>query len=186
MRTIRWAVPCLIGMLMAMEMSLSAVTAFAQAPNGPFSRLSPGNQRIAQALFEGQSARLPGGTQPLTLDQIAARRLEGQGWGNVFRTMRSEGRVEAPNLGQVMSTYNERHRPAPGADTPGDRVPARRDDAGRGPGRNDDVSASPAGPGRGAGQGLGNSNIGAPGQAGPGGPGLGVGQGVGHGGGRGR
>ena len=186
MQTIRWAVAGLIGLFMAMEMLLSAATAFAQAPNGPFSQLSPGNQRIAQALFEAQR-----GTGRLTLDQIAARRAQGPGWGDVFRTMRTEGRVEAPNLGQVMSAYNERHRPDTEprrSDTPTDRVPARRDDPGRGPGRGDDASASPAGPGRGAGPGVGpgSGNLGTPGQSGSGVPGMGVGHGLGHGGGRGR
>jgi hypothetical protein len=185
MRTIRWTVPGLIGLLMAMEMLLPVAPAFAQAPNGSFSRLSPGNQRIAQALFEAQH-----GTRPLTLDQVAARRGRGQGWGDVFRTMRTEGRVEAPNLGQVMSAYNERHRPdtKPRRSDTGDRVPARRDGPGRGPGRSDDVSASPAGPGRGVGPSAGNGlgNVGAPGQSGSGGPGLGAGHGMGQGGGRGR
>jgi len=186
MRTIRWAVPGLIGLLMAIEVVLSAATAFAQAPNGPFSQLSPGNQRIAQALFEAQR-----GTQRLTLDQIATRRAQGPGWGDVFRTMRTEGRVEAPNLGQVMSAYNERHRPDTEprrSDTPTDRVPTRRDDPPRGPGRSDDVSASPASPGRGVGPsvGQGTGNLGAPGQSGSGGPGMGVGHGMSQGGGRGR
>lgn len=190
MRIIRWIVPGLIGLLMAIEMLLAAATAFAQAPNGPFAQLSPGNQRIAQALFEAQR------TRPLTLDQIAARRLEGQGWGDVFRTMRTEGRVDAPNLGQVMSSYNDRHRGTPSVDTPRDRVPGRRDDSPRSQGRGDDVSASPAGPGRGVGPhvgpsvspsaGQGHGNVGAPGPGGLGGQGLGAGHGAGQGGGRGR
>ncbi len=192
MRTIRWVVPGLIGLLMATELFFAVAVAFAQAPNGPFAQLSPGNQRIAQALFEGQSQQLPRGTRPLTLDQIATRRLEGQGWGDVFRTMRSEARVNATNLGQVMSAYNERHRPDTEprrSDTSSDRTPARRDDSGRGPGRSDDVNASPAGPGRGVGPavGQGASNPNAPGPGGVvGGPGMGVGHGMSQGGGRGR
>jgi hypothetical protein len=181
---IRWVVPGLIGLLMATELVLSATAAFAQSADGPFAQLSRGNQRIAQAIFEAQNAQRPAGTQPLTLDQIAARRLAGEGWGNVFRTMRAEGRVSAPNLGQAMSAYNERHRATAGPDIRSDRIPARRDDVGRGPGRGDDVSASPAGPGRGVGQGLGH--VGAPAHGGLGGPGMGVGHGMGQGGGRGR
>ena len=49
---------------------------------GAFQNLSPGNQKIAQSLFDAQHP--PTGTKALTLDQIAA--LKGkEGWGRVFK-----------------------------------------------------------------------------------------------------
>lgn len=127
MRTIRWVVPGLIGLLMVSEILLSAATVFAQSGDGALAKLSPANQRIAQALFEAQVTRPPAGAQRLTAEQIAARRLEGYGWGDVFQLMWVDGVFDAQTqtLSQVMRAYNERHR-----------------GAGRGPG--EDPSASPA------------------------------------------
>src|SRR6266851_6152775 len=70
---------------------------------GSFDALSPGNQKIANALFAAQNTT---GTTltPLTKDQIAA--LKGtEGWGKVFRQMKTEGLLQARNLGQVVSGY---------------------------------------------------------------------------------
>jgi len=41
----------------------------------------------------------------LTLDQIAARRQSGQGWGEIFYTMRSHGLVREKSVSQVVSNY---------------------------------------------------------------------------------
>ena len=49
-----------------------AVSAWAQTGTGGFASLSPGDQKIARALFEAQCTS--GGTTPLTLDQIAAKK----------------------------------------------------------------------------------------------------------------
>src|SRR5204863_562772 len=79
----------------------------APAPGGAFASLSPGNQKIAQALFDAQKAPTTttattstsgttksstpttsttiSGPKPLTLDQIAKMKDGGRGWGNVFR-----------------------------------------------------------------------------------------------------
>ena len=64
-----------------------AVGAWAQTTStGAFASLSPGEQKIARALFEAQSTS--GGATPLTLDQIAAKKKEGHtGWGQVFKQM---------------------------------------------------------------------------------------------------
>lgn len=70
---------------------------------GSFESLSPGNQKIANALFSAQNTT---GTNltPLTKDQIAG--LKGaQGWGQAFKTMKSDGLVQSKNLGQVVSGY---------------------------------------------------------------------------------
>jgi hypothetical protein len=69
--------------------------------SGTFASLSPGNQKIARALYEAQTT--PATSSKLTLDQIARMKQEGQGWGNVFRAMKAEGRVDAWNLGAVVS-----------------------------------------------------------------------------------
>lgn len=80
---------------------------------GEFEQLSPGGQKIARALYEAQVRRgdHSGGTTPqrLTLDEIAQRKQDGQGWGQVFKGMKSEGLVRQKNLGQVVSSYNHRH-----------------------------------------------------------------------------
>lgn len=86
---------------------------------GAFANLSPGNQKIARSLFEAQTApaappssgTTPGGVTTAaattdsawSLDQIAAAKQSGQGWGNVFKEMKAQGLVEAKNLGQVVS-----------------------------------------------------------------------------------
>jgi hypothetical protein len=72
------------------------------SPTGNFDSLSPGNQKIANALFDAQR---PSGTQTaLTRDQIAGLKST-EGWGRVFKTMKADGLVQARNLGQVVSGH---------------------------------------------------------------------------------
>jgi hypothetical protein len=82
----------------------TAVTA-----DGAYAKLSPGNGKIARALYEAQVAPTTTGTAPtsksLTLDQIAAMKQNGQGWGQVFQTLKAQGLVADKNLGQVVSRY---------------------------------------------------------------------------------
>lgn len=73
------------------------------SPTGSFQSLSPGNQQIARALFEAQQPTAKG-PAPLSLNQIAARKGSA-GWGEVFKQMKSEGLVNAKNLGQVVSNH---------------------------------------------------------------------------------
>jgi hypothetical protein len=86
--------------------------------DGAYARLSTGNAKIARALFEAQvtnttptsgGGATTGGTttapKPLTLDQIAALKQGGQGWGQVFHSMQAQGLVTDRNLGQVVSRY---------------------------------------------------------------------------------
>ena len=71
-------------------------------PTGNFDSLSPGNQKIANALFAAQK---PTGTQTaLTKNQIAGLRST-EGWGRVFKTMKADGLIQAKNLGHVVSGY---------------------------------------------------------------------------------
>src|SRR5437016_14199807 len=84
-----------------------AVSAWAQTGTGAFEKLSPGDQKIARALFEAQTTS--GGTTPLTLDQIAAKKKH-TGWGEIFKHMKAQGLVTDKNLGQAVSSF-ERHHP---------------------------------------------------------------------------
>jgi hypothetical protein len=63
-----------------------AVSAWAAQPTGTsaYASLSPGDQKIARALFEAQTTT--GGVASLALDQIAAKKKAGHtGWGEVFK-----------------------------------------------------------------------------------------------------
>jgi hypothetical protein len=89
-----------------------AVSAWAQTTGtGAFEKLSPGDQKIARALFEAQNTTQTssGGATPLTLDQIAAKKSH-TGWGEVFKQMKAQGLVTDKNLGEVVSSF-ERHHP---------------------------------------------------------------------------
>lgn len=86
---------------------------------GAFAQLSPGEQKITQALFEAQTTGT--GTTaptPLTRDEIAAKR-QGRGWGEVFKDMKAQGLLTQKNLGQVVSGYERRHPETRGTATRG-------------------------------------------------------------------
>jgi len=83
-------------------------------PNqGAFDNLSPGNQKIARALYEAQQANAqPSGSTSTTTtskmysrDDIAAMKQSGKGWGVVFKDMKASGQIppDAKNLGQLVS-----------------------------------------------------------------------------------
>jgi hypothetical protein len=97
-----------------------AARASAQDPDGAFSRLSPGQRKIARALFEAQPTTPgPNAPKPLTLDEIAAmKKPGGEGWGQVFKTMKSERLVTQKNLGEVVSSYERRHPETARVDLP--------------------------------------------------------------------
>jgi hypothetical protein len=126
----------LAGFLLLLGVATTPVGAQSLAPEGAYSRLSAGNQKIALALFDAQQAHTaPGGSsastggapssngttaaaattpaaKPMTLDQIAAQKQGGHPWGEIFQTMRDQGLVQEKNLGQVVSKYQ---RPSAGA-----------------------------------------------------------------------
>ena len=92
----------------------SAAPASAQQPatvDGAYARLSPGNAKVARALFEDQvtnSAPVAVKTpRALTVDQIAAMK-QGQDWGRVFSAMKAQGLLTDKNLGQVVTRYEHR------------------------------------------------------------------------------
>src|SRR5713226_2553198 len=81
----------------------TATTSSTTIPTGNFDSLSPGNQKITNALFSAQ--KTTGSVTPLTKDQIAGLRST-EGWGRVFKTMKADGLITAKNLGHVVSSYN--------------------------------------------------------------------------------
>lgn len=80
-------------------------TAAATSQNeGAFDKLSPGNQKIVDALFAAEQKNST--PNPLSRDDIAAMKQDGKGWGEVFKSMKAEGLVQEKNLGQVISRHN--------------------------------------------------------------------------------
>src|SRR5215468_9861364 len=78
------------------------------APGGAFDSLSPGNQKIALAIFDSQErAATTSPTKQLSLDQIAQQKLDGKGWGVIFKDMK--GQVADKNLGQAVSRFARSH-----------------------------------------------------------------------------
>ena len=82
---------------------------------GAYDKLSLGNQKIAQALYDAQvkpSGTTSGTTSstsstqptPYTLDTIAAMKQH-KGWGEVFKEMKASGQLppDVKNLGQLVS-----------------------------------------------------------------------------------
>lgn len=89
----------------ALAQTSTSTTTTTSSSTGAFDSLSPGNQKIARALFEAQPTESGGSTTALTLDEIAAKKQSGQGWGNVFKEMKAQGLVQEKNLGQVVSRF---------------------------------------------------------------------------------
>src|SRR5437016_14685240 len=74
-----------------------SATTTSTIPTGNFDSLSPGNQKIANALF---SAQKPSGTQTaLTKNQIAGLKTT-EGWGRVFKTIKADCLIQAKKPGQ--------------------------------------------------------------------------------------
>jgi hypothetical protein len=120
---------------------------------GAFDKLSTGNQKVASALFQAQNGST---STPLTLDEIAAKKQSGNGWGEVFKSMQAQGLVQEKNLGQVVSKYN--HSTKGAVTTASGRVvpdPASNANNAKGQGVSDS-SSSPGNSGN-AGNGKGNA-----------------------------
>ena len=100
----------------AIALALAAGPAAAQipppSPGGAFEQLSPGNQKIARAIFESQqfSPTSPTAPKPLSLDQIAGLKQSGRGWGVVYKDLQAKGLVTDKNLGQAVSRFNHEHK----------------------------------------------------------------------------
>ena len=155
-------------------------------PNaGAFDRLSPGNQKIAQALFDAQQrSTTPTTATPLSLDDIAAAKQGGQGWGRVFKTMKTQGLVDEKNLGQAVSRFNHTAHSSKSSTTIITTGSGKTVVVGRGSGSGKPTTFTKGGPSDGGTTSASSSSF-AQGNSGHGG-GAGHGGGGGHGGGRGK
>ena len=91
-------------------------------PNGPqpntFTSLSPGEQRIARALYEAQKAvgesRASSGLGAVrvrSLDEVAGMERSVAGWNQVFKQLKSEGLIAEQTLGHVVARWTRIRRP---------------------------------------------------------------------------
>jgi hypothetical protein len=74
-------------------------------PSSAYDRLSLGNQKVASALYQAQTPIVGTTARPLSLEQIAAKRRNGQEWGQIFRELKTQGLVHERTLGQVVARY---------------------------------------------------------------------------------
>jgi hypothetical protein len=98
----------------AVALLLGTAVADAQSGRSPYDRLAPGHQKIAQALFLAQTTPAEDtAATPLTLDQIAARRVSGQDWGRIFKDMKALGLITDRNLARSVIRYEGTMDPEP-------------------------------------------------------------------------
>lgn len=112
----RWIISGVLGVLaLGVAAGSTALAQTTLTTTGAFDTLSPGNQKIATALFQAQTTTTTpttattgttSTTAPLTVDQIAEMKQSGKGWGQVFKDMKAQGLVQEKNLGQVVSKYS--------------------------------------------------------------------------------
>jgi hypothetical protein len=107
----RVIIAILVGLSLMCQMSVGVSLASGPTAGGPFEQLSQGNQKAVRALYEAQRPGLRPGDR-LTMDQIAARKQNGQGWTRIFDGMKSAGLVEARTFGEVIQSFDERHEVA--------------------------------------------------------------------------
>jgi hypothetical protein len=99
------------------SIALAQTKSTASATTGAFDRLSVGNQKVARSLHQAQKAA---SSNPLSLEELAARHLSGQAWSAVFKDLKARGLVKEHSLGKVVSTYG--HLGDTGARTGGNAV----------------------------------------------------------------
>jgi hypothetical protein len=90
---------------------LVAALAATPSTSSAFDSLSAGQQKTARALYDAQQRWNPSARLKLTLDQIAARRQSGQGWGEIFNIMKSRGLVKEGRIADVLDGAEHRPRP---------------------------------------------------------------------------
>ena len=84
----------------------AARTAVSKPAPSAYTQLSPGDQKIALALYDAQAKSTT--ARQLTLDQISAMKQRGQRWGQVFNTMKAQGLVHDESLARLVSSANRR------------------------------------------------------------------------------
>ena len=115
MSTNKWPFSIVV---MTAVLSLALLQGSAWAETG---KVAPGDQKIAQALFEAQS------TKTLTYEQILAMKSS-QGWGQVFQDMKKQGLLpQQKNLGQVVSQLERKHPEMAKIDTKAETRPEKID-----------------------------------------------------------
>ena len=77
-----------------------AVSISAQSQQSAFDQLSAGNQKIARALFQAQGPR-----GVLTLDEIAALKLSGPSWTEIFQDLMGRDIVSNRSIGYIMRQH---------------------------------------------------------------------------------
>lgn len=87
---------------LALVLALPVARAQTDEP-GEFESLSVGNQKIAEALFDAQQLDPDSETQAWSLDRIADTKQQGDGWGQIFKQMKSDGLLREKNLGRIVS-----------------------------------------------------------------------------------
>jgi len=102
-------------LLLAITVLAFADTTMPPTARSAYATLSPGDQKIARALFKTQTstpnATCTGTTtgtrttapKTLTLDENTAMKTSGQGWGQVCHQMKAQGLVQDKNLGQAIA-----------------------------------------------------------------------------------
>ena len=108
----RWLSALVIGTVApSLALGSGAVAQTKSMTSAPaFDKLSLGNQKVAASLQQAQTpGTSPTGSpiRPLTLQQIASKRLSGQSWGQIFREMKAQGLVQEKSLSQVVSRYGQ-------------------------------------------------------------------------------
>jgi hypothetical protein len=120
----RWLSALVIGTVApSLAVGAGAVAQTKSVTSAPaFDKLSLGNKKVAASLYQAQTAGTsPTGSpiRPLSLQQIAAKRLSGQSWGQIFREMKAQGLVQEKSLSQVVSRYGQVADSEPGASATG-------------------------------------------------------------------
>lgn len=170
----------------------STTTTSSNPNDRAFDKLSPGNQKIARALYDAQQTQgQPSGattttTNPLSLNDIAAMKQSGKGWGVIFKDMKASGQLppDVKNLGQLVSGKYQPQSSPSGSTTITSASGKSQTTGKSGMGHfDDDASAGTHGSSdvsSGSGKGYGNAS--SPGASGSAGRGSnGGGQGVGRG-----
>lgn len=108
----RWLSALVIGTVApSLALGSGAVAQTKSMTSAPaFDKLSLGNKKVAASLYQAQTpGTSPTGSpiRPLTLQQIASKRLSGQSWGQIFREMKAQGLVQEKSLSQVVSRYGQ-------------------------------------------------------------------------------
>ncbi len=86
---------------------------------------SPGNLKIATALFDAQSGETAdppsdGDTASAwSMEDILQAKEDGQGWGQIFKQMKEDGAIDARNLGQLVSRHSRELNGSLGAEDGG-------------------------------------------------------------------